>query len=88
MQKSSELNSCNTFAQFLFDPLQSSFTLELSEIQILPARKSHITISISEKQQGNVSLFGFSASVFLQSHLRTTPPHTWPEMDGDRTVAR
>lgn len=32
-------------------------------------------------------LFSFSASVFLLSHLRTTPPHTWPEMDGDRTLA-
>lgn len=32
-------------------------------------------------------LFSFSASVFLLSHLRTTPPHTWPEMDGDRTIA-
>lgn len=41
------------------------------------------TISSSEIQQRKCLPFRFSASVFLLSHLRTTPPHTWPEMDED-----
>ena len=47
-------------------------------------QKPHITISVS----ADVSSLGFIASVFLLSHLRTTPPHTWPEMDGDKVIAR
>lgn len=66
----------------------SLFTINLREIQILKTQLLITAISISETQQANVSLFSFSTSVFLLSHLHTTPPHTWPEMDGDRTVAR
>lgn len=58
------------------------------KLKTLSAQQLHITISISETQQGNVSLFSFSASVYLLSHLHTTPPHTWSEMDGDRMIAR
>lgn len=32
-------------------------------------------------------MLGFVACVFLRCHLRTTPPHTWPEKDGVEVIA-
>lgn len=79
------LKHIKILSEIHFGHLWSSFTSQISGIKSTTSPHYDINFRENSKEMSSCLV---SVPLFLRSHLHTTPPHTWPEMDGDRRIAR